>query len=156
VVAWRPVASRGEEAAGQRDQARPQLAVEDLLRVLVSVASRVAFPEERLRGLVGGRGKAAAKWVTAYNLCDGARSQGEIARRARLDPGDLSRAISRWLDLGIVFRVGSDDRPLGLYPLATAGPAEADGTGPPDDLSDEGAAAPGRRSRARRAGARGS
>jgi hypothetical protein len=44
--------------------------------------------------------------------------QAEISKGARLDKGSLSRSISRWIEAGIVVRVGTDQHPLHVYPLA--------------------------------------
>ncbi|WP_244500812.1 MarR family transcriptional regulator [Methyloceanibacter marginalis] len=64
------------------------------------------------------------KQVAAYNLCDGQHTQAEIGAAVSLDKGSLSRTISRWVDQGIVVRVGTggDMRPLHVYPL----PQESD------------------------------
>jgi len=58
------------------------------------------------------------KQVLAYNLCDGQTPQAEIAKKAKLDKGNLSRSITRWVEAGIVVRVGPDEAPLHLYPIS--------------------------------------
>jgi DNA-binding Lrp family transcriptional regulator len=55
--------------------------------------------------------------VAAYNSCDGNTPQAEIARKAKLDKGALSRLLSRWIDAGIIIRIGRDQFPLHIYPL---------------------------------------
>jgi hypothetical protein len=57
------------------------------------------------------------KQVAAYNLCDGRTSQSDISKMAKLDPGSLSRSIAKWVETGIVVRVGAEQLPLHLYPL---------------------------------------
>ena len=96
---------------------RSGASTEDLLRILVNVTARVAFTEERLRAVVLGGSKAPEKWIAAYNLCDGTRGQREIARLTGVDQGALSRAVVRWVDAGVAFKVGPDGKTYGLYPL---------------------------------------
>ena len=43
---------------------------DELLRILIQLSGRQAFPPERLRIIVG-----SGKNLTAYNLCDGSRTQ---------------------------------------------------------------------------------
>jgi hypothetical protein len=88
---------------------------DDLLRVLIRVTGRVAVSPDELRELVTG-GKAESKTTRAYNLCDGKRSQSEIATQVGMDRGNFSKALARWERLGIAFRVG--ECPLHLYPLS--------------------------------------
>lgn len=92
---------------------------EQLLQVLVQLAGRTAFSPDKLREIVA-VGQSAARQVEAYNLCDGRRTQGDIAKSLRLDAGNFSRTVRRWQDQGIVFRVGDDQQLLHLYPLTDA------------------------------------
>ena len=89
---------------------------DDLLRALFHVMARNAIPPEALRAIVA-TGRGSSQQVAAYNLCDGTRSQRSIAKALRLDEGNFSRTLSRWQQMGVVFRIGSDDKPLHLYPL---------------------------------------
>jgi hypothetical protein len=88
------------------------------LRGILATVARQAFPPDRLAELVlsnvGGK-----KQIEAFNLCDGSRMQSEIARSVGLDKGSLSRSISRWIELGIVIRVGEgiEAKPTHVYPL---------------------------------------
>jgi hypothetical protein len=93
----------------------------NLLRILVHVSGRAAFPEEKLRGIVAPPG-ASAKQTAAYNLCDGSRTQAEVARAAKINQGNFSRTMARWVGEGVLFRVGNgrEARLLHLYPLPPA------------------------------------
>jgi hypothetical protein len=88
-------------------------ASETLLRAILSTVARQTFSEAALR-LSRGAGNAQ---VQAFNMCDGTRSQSEVAKGQGLDSGNFSRTLARWEDAGIIFRVGPDDRPLHVYPL---------------------------------------
>ena len=92
--------------------------LKDLLRILVQLNARSAFPEEDLRQIVLA-GRASSKHLNAYNLCDGTRALSEVARKARVDQGNFTRTVARWVSLGVMFRIGSgrDARLLHLYPL---------------------------------------
>jgi hypothetical protein len=91
---------------------------EALLRAILSAVARRTFRVADILALVAiGAGKD--KQIAAYNLCDGTRTQGEIAKALALDPGNFSRTVGRWIDEGIVIKVG-DGRDVKLqhvYPL---------------------------------------
>src|SRR5712691_8653516 len=91
---------------------------EALLRAILSVTARQAFPAEKLVEIVLTKG-AGAKQVKAFNLCDGSKGQGDIAKGLKLDAGNFSRTVSRWVDEGVVFRVGEgrEAKLLHIYPL---------------------------------------
>ena len=95
-----------------------------LLKGILATVARAAFPQDALMKIVAPTA-GSEKQLLAYNLCNGEMSQAEIGKAAKLDPGNLSRAIARWVEAGIVLRVGSDQLPLHVYPLikASAKPA---------------------------------
>ena len=90
-----------------------------LLHILISVMGRIAIPESQVRKMVLSR-TDASKYVVAYNLCDGTRSQAETARIAKIDKGNFGRAASRWLQDGIVFPlvIEGATRLLHIYALS--------------------------------------
>lgn len=87
-----------------------------LLKGILATLGRTAFPPAVLRKIVAPT-KGSAKQILAYNLCDGETPQADIGKRAKLDRGNLSRTIAKWVEAGIVIRIGADDRPLHIYPL---------------------------------------
>ena len=89
---------------------------EALLRAILATVARQAFPPAELSKIVSPT-SGGEKQVKAYNLCDGQTPQSEISKLAKLDKGSLSRSVSRWIEAGIVFRVGSDQHPMHLYPV---------------------------------------
>lgn len=91
---------------------------EALLKGILATVGRAAFPPEALRKIVAPT-TGSNKQVLAYNLCDGETPQAEIGKRAKLDSGNLSRTITKWIEAGIVIRVGAEDHPLHLYPLSS-------------------------------------
>jgi hypothetical protein len=82
----------------------------DLLRVLVALAGRIAFPPAQLSQIVG-------PYTAAYNMCTGELSLAAVARATATDKSNLRKAILRWEEAGVIFRVGPDGRPLRLYSL---------------------------------------
>lgn len=92
---------------------------EPLLLALISLAGRTAFPVENLREIVSPAGSAGEKQRQAFNLCDGTRGQGEIAKMLKIDQGSFSRTVARWIDEGVMFRIGEgrDARLRHVYPL---------------------------------------
>ncbi len=89
----------------------------DLLRCAMQVVGRIAMRPEQIGEIVFVN--ANAKQLKAYNLCDGTRTQSEVAKAAGLDNGNFSRTAMRWVEGGVLFRVGSgrESRLLHLYPL---------------------------------------
>lgn len=90
-----------------------------LLRAILSMLGRQAFPPAELQKIVS-PASGGQRQIDAYNLCDGRTPQSEIGKKAKLDKGNLSRSISRWMEAGIVFRVGPDQYPMHIYPLRKA------------------------------------
>ena len=130
--------NRGGGALGNPNRERPTetaatvSTTDELLRVLIRVTARVAIPEPRLRALVGGNPRSGDKYIAAYNFCDGSRGVTEIARLADLNQGNLSRTITRWIDQGVMFRLGPESRPVHLYRLSAA-TRDGDDSGITDD-----------------------
>jgi hypothetical protein len=89
---------------------------EALLKGILAVVARTAFPPEAIYKIVAPT-TGSDKQVLAYNLCDGGTPQNVIGKRAKLDSGNLSRSINRWIEAGVVIRIGADQFPLHLYPL---------------------------------------
>ena len=87
-----------------------------LLKGILATVGRTAFPPEDLYKIVAPT-VGSGKQVLAYNLCDGETPQAEIGKKAKLDRGNLSRSIAKWVEAGVMIRVGADDLPLHLYPL---------------------------------------
>lgn len=87
----------------------------DLLRCALQVIGQAAVPVDRLREVVGNKNKQ----IRAFNLCDGTLNQREIARKSKLDPGNLSRTFARWRESGVLFVLGEGHAAtfLHIYPL---------------------------------------
>lgn len=94
-----------------------------LLRGILATMGRIAFPPETLQKIIAPTA-GSGKQVLAYNLCDGQTPQTEIGKKAKLDPGSLSRSIAKWIEAGVVIRVGADEHPLHLYPLTNFKPSK--------------------------------
>ena len=77
---------------------------EILLRAILSVISRQTFSPEQLATIVLKR--SGEKQLRAFNLCDGTRTQGQIAKEVKLDEGNFSGTVKRWIEEGILFRLG--------------------------------------------------
>lgn len=89
-----------------------------LLRAILATVARQTFPPARIIEILGAA--AGEKQHRAYNMCDGSRSQADIAKELGFDQGNFSKTLNRWIDEGIVVRVGEkrDTRPLHVYPLS--------------------------------------
>lgn len=89
--------------------------VSDLLKVLIAVTGRGVFSPDQISQIVAPRGRGP--YILAYNLCDGATPLAEIARLAKLDRANLHKATLKWIEAGILFRVGPNEMLLHLYSL---------------------------------------
>jgi DNA-binding MarR family transcriptional regulator len=91
--------------------------IEQLIASLIQVIGRAALPPDKISEFVG-RGRAQLR---AFNMCDGNHTQIEIAKKLRIDQGQLSRTLTRWVENGIAFRVGEGKelRFLHIYPIPT-------------------------------------
>lgn len=90
--------------------------VTSLMRALISLTGRAVFDQERLLEIIG---KQSEKLLGAYNLCDGTNTPQEIARTAKLDASNFRKAVGRWIEAGVVFRLESGEKTtlLHVYPL---------------------------------------
>ena len=129
-----PAARHGKPVANSRrrtvsdggDEPASPNTTDELLRVLILVMGSVAFPEHALRKAVRRPGRAAENHMKAYNLCDGTRSMREIGRMSDLGSSNMVKAISRWVEAGVAFRLGSESRPVHVYRLGDAIGADAE------------------------------
>ena len=86
-----------------------------LLECLIHVIGRVAIPVEKVKEIVA----TSSKQVRAFNLCDGTKSQGEVARAVGVNQGNLSRSFAKWIQEGVALWVGegTDAKLLHIYPI---------------------------------------
>lgn len=89
--------------------------LEQLITCLIQVIGRSAIPSDQVRAIVGD-GRSNRK---AFNLCDGTNTQMDIARKLKIDQGQLSRTCSRWVENGVAFWIGNgkEARLLHIYPV---------------------------------------
>jgi len=90
-----------------------------ILKAIFNMTARTALTEDDIRKTIAPR-KGQEKQIVAYNLCDGSRRQGEIAKKAGLDGGNFSKAITRWVAQGVLIKLGdgNDIRPLHAFPIS--------------------------------------
>ena len=88
-----------------------------LLKAILATVARTTFPPDVLFKIVAPTA-GSDKQLLAYNLCNGETSQAEIGKKATLDQGSLSRSIAKWIEAGVMVRVGSEQLPLHVYPLS--------------------------------------
>ena len=87
-----------------------------LLKAILATVGRTAFPPDALYKIVAPTA-GSDKQLAAYNMCDGETTQSEIRKKLKLDAGNLSRLMAKWVEAGIIVRVGAEEFPLHLYPL---------------------------------------
>jgi len=89
-----------------------------LLRAILSMTARLAIPSPQLFQIVAPpRGGGSEAQLAAYNMCDGTKGQSEIAKELGIDPGSFSRTVARWIEAGVVIRLGEPPKLLHIYPL---------------------------------------
>ncbi|MBI5262710.1 MAG: MarR family transcriptional regulator [Bradyrhizobium sp.] len=87
-----------------------------LLKAILATVGRTAFPPEALYKIVAPTA-GSDKQLAAYNMCNGERAQSDIRKKLKLDAGNFSRLVTKWVEAGIIVRVGAEEFPLHLYPL---------------------------------------
>jgi DNA-binding MarR family transcriptional regulator len=99
---------------------------------MIRLLGRSLFPQDKLKEVVMFKKRDPERYITVYNLCNGEHTGKEIADVLQLDQGDLSRVLSDWNELGIVYEVarrGKGKFYKKLYkleePRATEGSKEA-------------------------------
>jgi hypothetical protein len=90
---------------------------ESLLRAIFATVGRSTFAPQQVYRVITPHGRSD-KQLAAYNLCDGKTPQADIATKAKLDKGEMSRALVRWIEAGIVVRIGPEQFPLHVYRLS--------------------------------------
>ena len=85
-------------------------------RALLQVVARGPVSEDAIRKVVAPKG-TEKKQLKAYNLCDGTRTEADIAGSLGVKAEFMKRSIDRWVTAGVAFRLDGDGRPLHLYPV---------------------------------------
>lgn len=95
------------------------VSVSDLLICAMQVIGRTVMTPAKVGEIVFVNGNA--RQLKAYNLCDGTKTQTDVAKEAGLDTGNFSRTANRWVESGVLFKLGNskEAKLLHLYPLAT-------------------------------------
>lgn len=91
--------------------------IEELAACLLQVVARAAVTQDYVRDVVG----TSSRHLRAFNLCDGSLKQTDIAKKLGIDSGNFSRTVARWVESGIVFRLGDgkDARLMHIYPIGS-------------------------------------
>jgi DNA-binding MarR family transcriptional regulator len=94
------------------------LRLEWLLECLIQVIGRIGLKNKDVLEIVGKNNKQ----VKAYNLCDGSLTISEIAKMTKIDQGNLSRTVERWVNNGIMFRFKDRNgvRLLHVFPISNS------------------------------------
>jgi len=92
--------------------------VSQLLRILIGLWARQAFPEDQLRKLVMPTSRSGARF-DAYNLCDGTRTRPDVYKALGLDKDNFNKLVNRWIQQGIVYEIKVGDKVYlnHVYPL---------------------------------------
>lgn len=92
---------------------------EELLKAILATVARSTFPPAALAKIVAPTA-GSEKQLMAFNMCDGQTPQAEICKKTKLLKGNLSGSITRWVEAGVMLRVGPERLPLHVYPLSKA------------------------------------
>jgi DNA-binding MarR family transcriptional regulator len=72
--------------------------------LIISLLGRLAYTNDRLKGLVQKGGKKPQEMLSVYNLCDGGTAISEIAKKANVSQPSVTDAVNRWEGIGIIFK----------------------------------------------------
>jgi hypothetical protein len=79
--------------------------LQPLLEAMITLLGRFVYPPEKIMEIVTFKKRNPEQYVAIYNLCDGEHTGSEIAKTFNQDQGGLSRILSDWKDLGIVYEI---------------------------------------------------
>lgn len=87
------------------------------LKAMMSLVARQTFTPERLAEIVSPVANLRA--YEAFNLCDGTRTQTEIATSLKIDSGNFSRTVKKWSDEGVIIKINDDNKEklVHVYPI---------------------------------------
>jgi len=87
------------------------------LAALTKTMGRLAFPKDHLIKIAFP--KTSEKLFKAYNLADGTLTQAEICKKLKIDTGNFSKTVNKWINSGIMFKIveKNEIKLLHLYPL---------------------------------------
>lgn len=74
------------------------------MKAILLTQGRTAFSDEDLLKIIG----SAERSLAAYQLCDGSRTQGDVADTAGINRGNFSRLAAKWEASGVLFRIGEE------------------------------------------------
>lgn len=84
-------------------------------KIIIALLGKIAFPDNKLKSMIQKKSKKPNEILKAYNLCNGELTITEIAKQSGIAQQSLSEAITKWEQLGIIMRTGSELKPLHLY-----------------------------------------
>ncbi len=90
---------------------------DELLKAILATLARSTFPLTALAKIVAPTA-SSERQVMAYNMCDGETPQAEICKKTKIAKGNLSNLITRWVEAGVMIRIGPERLPLHVYPLS--------------------------------------
>lgn len=92
---------------------------EQLLTAILHTLGRSIFEEAEILKEIG-KGK---RNLEAYRLCDGTKSQADIAKALKLDQGNFSKVVGKWVKVGILFKVRAleGEKLLHVRPIGDVG-----------------------------------
>jgi hypothetical protein len=76
-----------------------------LLEGMITLLGRLVYTPEKLITTVTFKKHNPEQYISIYDLCDGEHTGTEIAKHFNHDQGALSRILSDWKELGIVYEV---------------------------------------------------
>lgn len=90
---------------------------DELLKAILATVARGIFPAAALAKIVAPTA-SSERQLAAYNMCDGETPQAEICKKTKILKGNLSSLITRWVEAGVMVRIGPERLPLHVYPLS--------------------------------------
>lgn len=88
------------------------------LKAILATVARQTFSTSDLMAIVAPN-KTSKKNFDAFNLCDGSLTQGDVVKKLKLNKGNFSTTLARWIELGVIIKLvdGKDVRPIHVYPI---------------------------------------
>lgn len=77
----------------------------DTLQAIVALVGRIAYSPTELREIITKRKQSPGNYIKGYNACDGEKTVKKLSEIFEVNQGNLSRALSDWAELGIIYEI---------------------------------------------------
>lgn len=83
--------------------------------IIISLLAKQVFKPEIIKESIIKKARDKKRILKCFNLCDGKMNLTDIAKKAKIDPGALSRRVDSWEKEGFIIKIEKEGN---IYPKA--------------------------------------